>query len=161
RSLYVDSSDYIWAGLYGDGLVRIHPQTGRIKRFDRELRNGNVLSITGRGNKVWVATLGGSSLIEFAGESYKVTNFGSADGLSSDFIYQVFVDSRGRTWFATDGRGVSVLDERGFHQYQDGLPSQVVYGVAEDSNGDIWANVQDQGLFLFQGGQFVSVPEVK
>lgn len=160
-SLYTDAQGYIWAGLYGDGLLRINPANDQLKHFERELRNGNILGITGAGNRVWVATLGGTSSITYNGNSYVVNNYSSADGLSSDFIYQVFVDSQNRTWFATDGKGVSMLDENGFHHYQDGLPSKVVYSLAEDIHKNIWVTSQDNGVFRFDGSKFVGEPEMR
>jgi ligand-binding sensor domain-containing protein len=160
-SLYADDQDVIWAGLYGNGLLRIHPETGQIKHFNKELRNGNILGITGKGNVLWLATLGGSTSIHYDGDKYLFRNYGSTDGLSSDFIYQVFVDSRERTWFATDGKGVTMLDDDGFHHYERGLGSKVVYSFAEDTNEDIWVTAQDNGVYRFEGAEFVAVPEMK
>lgn len=160
-SLYADDHGYVWAGLYGSGLLRIDPESNRIRHFQEELRNGNILSITGKDNRIWIATLGGSTLIEFTNGQYVVKNFASEDGLSSDFIYQVFVDRKDRVWFATDGRGVSMLDERGFHHIEEGLPSRVVYSVTEDVNGDIYAVSQDNGVLKFDGVKFVAVPEMR
>lgn len=160
-SLYVDPTGFIWAGLYGNGLLRISPVTGQIKHFNKELRNGNILSITGKGNTVWLATLGGSTSIIFSEGGYTIRNYGSSDGLSSDFIYQVFIDSQDRTWFATDGKGVSMLDEKGFHHFDEGLASTVVYGFAEDANKNIWVSSQDNGVYLFDGNKFVVAPDIK
>ena len=160
-SLYADDEDFVWAGLYGDGLLRIHPQTGAIRHFNKELRNGNILGITGKDNMIWVATLGGSTSIQYDGDEYIFKNYSSADGLSSDFIYQVFIDSRNRTWFATDGKGVTMLDQHGFHHYTQGLASKVIYSFAEDINHDIWATAQDNGVYRFDGTAFVTVAEVK
>lgn len=160
-SLYADPYGYVWAGLYGNGLLRIHPSGNEIKHFQKELRNGNILGITGRADRVWVATLGGSSSIRFSGDRYEIANYSSADGLSSDFIYQVFMDSKGRTWFATDGKGVSMLDQAGFHQYNEGLSSKVVYSLTEDKDKNIWISSQDSGVSRFDGSKFVNVPGVR
>ncbi len=149
-SLYTDRHGFVWAGLYGEGVVRIDPVTRQMKRLSRELRNGNVLNITGDDNYVWLATLGGVSRISNDGSGgFTVQNFGSHNGLSSDFIYQVFLDSKGRAWFATDGDGVDMFDGKTFHNYRKGLPSTVVYSLAEDAQGKIWANVQGNGVFAF------------
>ena len=157
-SLYTDERGHIWAGLYGSGLLCIDPESDHIRHFQRELRNGNILSITGRGNEIWLATLGGSTVIETNGREYSVKNYGSADGLSSDFIYQVFIDSRNRKWFATDGKGVSMLDAHGFHHIEEGLPSRVVYSFAEDVNGDIYVSSQNNGVLKYDGTRFTAVP---
>jgi streptogramin lyase len=153
-SLYVDERGSIWAGLYGEGVIRIDPTTGETRYLNKELRNGNVLGITGKGSNVWLATLGGAARILVTGDKLDVKNFGSQDGLSSDYIYQVFIDSRDRAWFATDGRGVDMLDEQGFHHYQEGLRSKVVYGLAEDRDHQVWVNVQGDGLYKLSGDKF-------
>jgi ligand-binding sensor domain-containing protein len=154
-SLFVDEAGYVWAGLYGEGLLRIDPRSGKIQHFNKELRNGNVLSITGKGNVIWLATLGGAEKISSASGKFTFENFNSQKGLSSDFIYQVFIDSKNHVWFATDGKGADRLDETGLHAMK-GLSGKVVYGFAEDQSGTLWANVQNEGIFSFNGNEFSS-----
>lgn len=157
-SLYVDETGYVWAGLFGQGVLRINPRNSAVRLISQELRNGNILNITGKGNVVWLATLGGGTKITLDGEILDFKNYSSADGLASDYIYQVFIDSKDRVWFATDGKGIDMLDEHGFHHYQDGLPSRVVYGFAEDAQGMIWANVQANGIYYLEDNTFKSLP---
>jgi ligand-binding sensor domain-containing protein len=147
-SLYADSQGYIWAGLYGEGVLRIDSKTLKPKLLNPELRNGNVLNVTGKGNVVWLATLGGASRITITGEDLAIENFGRGEGLSSDFIYQIFIDSKDRVWFSTDGKGVDMLDKKTFTHFEEGLPSKIVYGITEDSKGRIWANIQGNGLYV-------------
>lgn len=153
-SLYTDSKGYVWAGLYGEGVLRIHPKTGKIKYLNRELRNGNILSIAGDANTVWLGTLGGSTKISITdNEELIVTNYSSDDGLVSDFIYQVFLENN-RVWFATDGKGVAMMNRDGFHHYDQELPNAVIYGMAQDANRHLWVNVQGHGLYIFDGRKF-------
>lgn len=159
-SLYVDEEGFIWTGLYGEGVLRIDARSKKIVHLNRELRNGNVLHITGKGNTVWLATLGGGERIILSGDKFLITNYNSSNGLSSDFIYQVFIDSKNRVWFATDGKGVDMLDEDGFHHYEDGLPSKVVYGFAEDGKNQLWANVLFNGAYKFDGSRFSPLDSV-
>ena len=154
-SLYIDPAQYIWAGLYGDGVVRINPVTGKTQHIKKELKDGNVLNITGKGNVVWLATLGGSTDITILGEQLNIKNYSSENGLISDYIYQCFIDSKDRVWFATDGKGVDMKDGANFYHYTDGLNSKVIYGFAEDGNHHLWANVQGDGLYMFDGAKFV------
>jgi ligand-binding sensor domain-containing protein len=152
-SMYSEG-DHLWAGLYGEGVLLINTVTGKLRLLSRELRNGNVLSITGKNDKIWLATLGGAEEVSMNDDKMSFTNYSTDNGLSSDFIYQVFLDSKNRVWFATDGKGVDMRDAEGFHHYQEGMESQVVYGFAEDSNNDIWINVQGSGLYKFADGRF-------
>jgi ligand-binding sensor domain-containing protein len=154
-SLHIDRQGFVWAGLYGEGVLRIDPATNRVRLVSKELRNGNVLSISaGEGNTVWLATLGGAEKIDIDGDALNVTHFSSENGLSSDFVYQVFVDSEKRVWFATDGKGVDVLDSQGIRHLDTGLASKVVYGFGEDASGRIWINTQDAGIHYFDGTTF-------
>ncbi|MGC4023486.1 MAG: two-component regulator propeller domain-containing protein [Cyclobacteriaceae bacterium] len=152
-SLFTDPDGFIWAGLYGEGVLRIDPKSGSVKSFGKELRNGNVLNISGNGNDIWLATLGGATLIK-RNENFSVKNFTTSNGLSTDYIYQVFIDSKKRVWFATDRNGVDMLDENGFHHFKENLDAKVIFGFAEDAQHRIWANVQSAGLFLFDEKQF-------
>jgi ligand-binding sensor domain-containing protein len=154
-SLYVDDEGFLWAGLYGEGVLRIDPTNNKTRLLSKELRNGNVLHISGKGKTVWLATLGGAEKIDVTGDKLLVTHYSEENGLSSDFIYQVHVDTDGRAWFATDGKGVDMLDAKGIHHLDSGLISKVVYGFAEDANGTIWANTQDAGIFYFDGEKFI------
>jgi ligand-binding sensor domain-containing protein len=148
-SLYVDHEDFVWAGLYGEGVLRIDTKSNKVKHFRTELRNGNVLNITGKGNVVWLATLGGGEKVTITGDTFKFENFSVHNGLSSDFIYQIFIDSKDRVWFATDGKGVDRLENEKVYHVVDGLTSKVVYGFAEDGKKRVWANVQDEGLHVY------------
>ena len=153
-SLFTDSLGYVWAGTYGDGVLRINPSTRKIQHLRKELRNGNVLSIAGRGNEIWLATLGGASRVKISSDKLQVENYGRDEGLISEYIYQVFLDSRKRVWFATDGRGVGMMDNSGFHHFEKGLTAKVVYGFAEDDKKQIWVNVQAEGLFRLDNDTF-------
>ena len=153
-SLYADDEGFVWAGSYGQGLLRINTQTKSVKHFSKELRNGNILSITGKDRTVWVATLGGATKIEWQNQDFKIQNIGSPEGLSTDYIYQVFVDSEQRVWLATDGKGVNMMDNSGIHHFSDTINLKVVYGFAEDGKNQIWASVQGAGLYFFDGIKF-------
>ena len=153
-SLFTDRQGFVWAGFYGQGAVRIDPDHGQITRFDKQLANGSILSISGSENKVWLSTLSGATMIDLA-NGLKVTNFDRSKGLDCDYVYQVFVDSKERTWFASDREGVAMLDNSGFHKMLGSLSAKAVYGFAEDASGTIWANVQDDGLYKYDGQQFV------
>jgi ligand-binding sensor domain-containing protein len=152
-SLHTDAKGYVWAGLYGEGVLKIDPETGRIKQLSGELRNGNILNITSDENTVWLSTLGGSCKIALTDVEPHISNYSSDQGLVSDFIYQTFLDGN-KVWFATDGKGLAMMDQNGFHHYKDGLPGAVVYGVVRDGKGQIWANVQGNGLYTFDGQTF-------
>ncbi len=159
-SMFTDSQGFIWCGFYGQGAVRLNPVTGAVTVFDQQLINGNVLSISGAGNKVWLSTLSGATMIDI-GNKLSVTNYDRSKGLECDYVYQVFVDSKQRTWFASDREGVAMLDQDGFHKMLGSVNAKAVYGFVEDATGAIWANVQDDGLYKFDGQQFQAGPVLR
>ncbi len=153
--MYTDSQGFVWAGFYGEGVIRINPGSGSIKYFNKELRNGSVLNITGKNGKVWLATLGGATEIDIE-KNFLIKNYSHSEGLSTDYIYQIFVDSKDRVWFATDRNGIDMWDAEGFHHYKENMTAKVIYGFAEDGQHKIWANVQGSGLFVFDEKKFQS-----
>jgi ligand-binding sensor domain-containing protein len=153
-SMYADPFGNIWAGLYGEGVLLIDTKTNKASLFFSELRNGNVLNISGSGDQVWIATLEGATRFLYSKGKWELKNYSRANGLASDYIYQVFIDSQGRVWFATDRQGINMLDVKGFYHYKEGLESKAILGFAEDAEHQIWANVQGEGLYKWKGNQF-------
>ena len=83
-----------------------------------------------------------------------------SDGLPSNEVYDVFQDSRGFLWFATDA-GASCYDGYQFVNYtsRDGLPDNVVFGFFEDHCGRIWFRTYN-GLLSYYNGSGIVAPEV-
>ena len=160
-SLYEDDHGYIWAGTFGSGLFCIDPKSERIKLFGESegLSNGNILSLTGKGNQMWLATLGGAYYCNVTGDPFasgsKITfvNYGDQHFSGNNYIYSVFIDSRNRIWFGTDGKGISVLENGRFTNFdkEQGLKSNIVYSITEDSDGQIWFSTANAGVYVMTG----------
>ncbi len=175
-SLYEDAHGILWIGTFGDGVFCFDPTRNRLRQINERdgLTNGSVLSIQGTHQKVWLATLGGVTEIHVPGsifdqEPLSYRNYIQADGLGTNFIYFVFVDSRGRAWFATDGEGLSALTGNTIEQFnhiqffddRDSLRNvelQTVYSITEDRLGNIWFATVREGVFKYDGESFVRVP---
>jgi ligand-binding sensor domain-containing protein len=172
-SLFEDRFDQLWIGTFEKGVFCFNPKTGKTRQFTERdgLSNDNVLSIDGVNGHIWLATLGGVTEIEnqaniLTAPKPVMRNFKQADGLGTNFIYKVFIDSKGRTWFGTDGQGISVLDKGVIKNYTSALPStepghenedhqlKAVYSITEDQQGHIWLSTAKQGIFEFDGEKF-------
>jgi signal transduction histidine kinase/ligand-binding sensor domain-containing protein len=72
-------------------------------------------------------------------EQPPVRAYTTADGLASDTVSQVMVDSRGFLWFRTN-EGVSRFDGYAFANYttRDGLPDRRVSDLCEARDGTVW-----------------------
>jgi ligand-binding sensor domain-containing protein len=164
-SLYVDMHDILWVGTIGAGIIRLDTRSGRWSPLKGNpiLVNSHVLSITGKGKEVWISGLNGVAHYSLNGQEQvddypSYVNLNKDSGIGSDYVYQVFIDSKDRVWFATDGAGVSWKDATGFHHFGSDAKSsnRVVYSVTEDHEGTIWCNVLGEGLYRFDGQTFRS-----
>lgn len=160
-SIHEDEYGYMWFGTFDKGLIRYDQKKNKYLFFNIKngLLNDNVLSMASKDGELWLATLGGISKIKYTAAfntAYSIENFDKQDGIGSNFIYHVFIDSKNRVWFATDGKGVSVLENNKFKNYstKEGLSSKTIYSITEDSNGLIWLNTAKEGLIYFNGKGF-------
>jgi ligand-binding sensor domain-containing protein len=158
-SLYQDCHGRIWAGTFDNGVVIFNPVTHEIKNLKEidGIINANVLSISGFDCEVWLATLGGVSKIDISKPSqFKIENYDRARGLANNYIYSVFIDSKHREWFATDGQGIIMLENGTFTNYstKEGLKSDVIYSITEDRKGNIWFSTSTAGIYRFDGKEF-------
>ena len=157
-SMYEDHTGDIWLGTFGEGIYIVDKETRSIRHITEAdgLVNNNVLSITGSGNEVWMATLGGATRCTIKNNALTFSNYTSRNGLSSNYIYRIFIDSKKRVWFATDGKGMTVLEKDAFKTYstRDGLKSNTIYSVTEDVSGNIWFSTSNAGIYKFDGKAF-------
>ncbi len=172
-SLYQDKFENIWVGTFDKGVFCLDPVSGQMKQFTESqgLTSNSVLSIDGIGNYIWLATLGGVTEIEngvnlIFEASPTIHRLDKEDGLSTNFIYKVFVDSKKRTWFGTDGQGISLLQNGkiyNFRAYKTTDPAtgkqvekelKAVYSLTEDARGHIWLSTATEGIFEFDGQAF-------
>jgi len=163
-SLFEDSRGNVWSGTFGSGLFCIQQDGKRIKLFHETdgLTNENILSITGRGNQMWLATLGGAFKCDISGDPFdngsevSFTNYGDQHFPGNNYIYSVFIDSHNRVWFGTDGKGISMLEKGRFVIFDkaQGLKSDIIYSITEDSDGDIWFSTANAGVYRYNGKKF-------
>lgn len=169
-SLHLDGFGRVWVGTFGKGVICYDPNTNKMRHFTEQsgLANDNVLSIAGVNGQVWLATLGGvSEIVNTAslldGQQPVFKNYQKKDGLSTDYIYKVLIDSKKRPWFATDGQGISMLENGKVTNYstlnkqskttgEEGL--KAVYSLTEDHEGNLWLSTASDGIFKFDGKDF-------
>ncbi len=163
-ALYEDKYENVWIGTMGNGVFLLDGETGVFRKLVENslLPNASVLSINGKDNIVWIASLEGAIKATLTArnknisESLQLERFTSVQGIGTNYIYSIYVDSKNRTWFATDGRGVAVYDNGKITNYtqKNGLRSEVVYQITEDTKGNIWFTTFNGGLVRFDGKAF-------
>ncbi|MBK7964597.1 MAG: histidine kinase [Bacteroidetes bacterium] len=162
-SLYEDEFSNIWIGTFDDALYRLSPITEKVKRITTKdgLLNANVISIAGRNNTFWLATLEGvvkcnisDSILPQTESNYSFSNKQDFNLPSNGFVYKIYVDSKGRVWFGTDGKGILMYDGIQFTKYPNVINGKVIYSITEDLYGNIWFSTQHQGLIRYDGKSF-------
>ena len=86
-----------------------------------------------------------------SGQEFRYQNFNELNGLPSSETYEVFQDSKGFIWFATD-RGVTRYDGGEFRNFtiRDGLRDNTVFGFYEDYQKRIWFRSYSGALSYYQ-----------
>jgi len=163
-TLYEDRFDNIWIGTMGNGVFLLDNKTGNYRKITENpaLSKASVLSITGKKNHVWVASLEGAVKCTLTDQNVNINapiaidEFNDISGIGTNYIYSVFIDSKDRTWFATDGKGIAMYDGVQIRNYdrRNGLKSEVVYQVREDAKGNIWFSTYNAGVVKFDGKTF-------
>lgn len=158
-SLYEDPYKNIWIGTMGKGVFVLNPDNGRYRNIkeDSLLFNGSILSITGSGNDIWIASLAGATKCSLTdnnaaiNSTYHFINYNEVSGIGTNYIYTIFIDSKNRVWFGTDGKGITVYENGVFKIYNktNGLADEVVYSITEDSKGNIWCSSSSTGLYKY------------
>ncbi|MCK4763638.1 MAG: helix-turn-helix domain-containing protein [Candidatus Aminicenantes bacterium] len=155
-SLYEDREKILWIGTYGAGLYFYREENFYQISAGRMLANNFVISITeDKSGDIWVGTNDGLTRISkgagtiedlFAEKNYK--SYSRSDGLSSDMIYDVYVDAGNVLWIGTNGGGLNRFEKGKFTVYNSavGLFSDVVYRVLEDDSGGLWMS-GNKGIF--------------
>ena len=165
-SIAEDPFENIWIGTFGQGVYCWNPISKQLKRITEEdgLTNGSILSMAATEDRMWLATLGGvtgvglqKNILENPDPIF--LNFNQEDGLGTNYIYKVFIDSKGRTWFGTDKKGISVLENGIIKNYTqaDGINLRDVYSITEDRRGHIWLSTAEEGIFEFDGNKFTQL----
>jgi len=104
-------------------------------------------------------------LMVFDPESGKVIRvYTEADGLPSDHIWKIYVDSRERIWLLTLRGGVSLfhLGLESFRNFSPGNTGSPMCALdmitmAEDPEGNLWFATDDNGICLLNGETLASV----
>ncbi|OFY86988.1 MAG: hypothetical protein A3F72_02180 [Bacteroidetes bacterium RIFCSPLOWO2_12_FULL_35_15] len=93
-------------------------------------------------------------------QQYNFKNFSTKNGLANSTVNNIFQDSKGYMWFATQGGGVSKFNGKTFKNYSkdDGLIANEVTCVEEDKHGNIWI-ATSAGISKFDGLNFINFSE--
>ena len=165
NGIYKDNDKVLWVGTNKNGLnIITEDEIKHLNPKNSNLISYSIQDITGIDNYVCVGTDRGLSIIEkyaVSNYTYNITNYTDKEGLPSNRIRSLFVDSKGYLWVGTN-KGLAILDIKS-GQVLDityildkmGVDDKNVGAVYEDSNGNYYI-----GCFL-HGGLIKINPDTK
>ena len=68
---------------------------------EKGLSNDNIIHISESSDGIWLSTLGGGVTRFKANNMEESRTYTTSDGLTSEYVYSTFTDSKNRTWIST------------------------------------------------------------
>ena len=143
-SIAEDKEKNIWIGTLGNGLQSLNPQTGKFTSFPNQLTSNYISSICfGQDEKLYIGTAFGLAIYDKRTNQFTnlTGNKAETEEFTNQNVNQVYVDSRGLIWIATQ-RGVNILDPKKDKLEilikDDGLVDNIACSIVEDSNKNMW-----------------------
>jgi ligand-binding sensor domain-containing protein/signal transduction histidine kinase len=157
RAIAQTHDGYIWIGT-DDGVARFDGVKFVSFSLPEGLHSGPVHTLLGDSrDALWIG--GGSGLICW--RENRATTFTMKDGLPSDAITALAEDQGGRLWVGTEG-GLAVWENNHpvLPAVADKFKGKVVTALFKDRQGNMWIGVAGTGVFEYQAGQFIQLPDV-
>ena len=164
-SLYQDEFDNIWVGTMGKGVFVLNPESFDYRLIDDKgsFSDAGILSISGSQHSIYISSLQGSMVITLTPENknlhelYNIMDFDSKS-TGTNYIYNIFKDSKNRVWFATDGMGLTKFEQNRFTYYNNKqqIKDNRIYSITEDRKGNIWFSTAGAGIYKYDGKSFVN-----
>ncbi|WMJ74027.1 two-component regulator propeller domain-containing protein [Cytophagaceae bacterium ABcell3] len=116
----------------------------RIKGLSKD-KNGNI----------WIATEEGVFNYRSKDKSFK--HLTMEDGLAHNNVFYAYPDNLGYIWFATHGTGLSCFLNDSIINHPSPIDTRGIETncFARDKDGNLWIGTYGQGIFIFDGKEFV------
>jgi ligand-binding sensor domain-containing protein/signal transduction histidine kinase len=144
RCLWEDRDNGMWIGTRDGRLLLL--RDGVLTAFTNGLPGGMFTSVVQQSDgTVWIGSYGGGlgRLKNGIG-----TTFGRAQGLRSDLIRALCLDSQTNLWIGTEGGGLSCLEDGAIQSFgaQQGMGDDTILQILESDDGDLWLGTY-HGIF--------------
>ena len=161
HGIYKDNEDLVWMGTNENGVNILGEKDIKYLHTENSSLPSNIIQdITGYKNNIFIGTDNGLSVLVKNGENYTITNYTENEGLPSNKIRSLFVDSKGCLWIGTN-KGLAILDSNNkiiditYVLDEIGVSDKFIRAVYEDSKGNYYI-----GCFL-EGGLIKINPNTK
>ncbi len=149
---YEDRKGNIWINYGNKGVSRYNGKSFTHFRSTQKsafLTVGNSAIAEDKNGNIWFKNFI-RGLTRYDGKTF--THYTTKEGLSSNIIRDIMIDSKNKIWLGTHGGGVSVFNGTGFTHIKkkDGLNNDIVSALLEDRKGNIWIGT-DSGFARYDG----------
>ncbi len=88
------------------------------------------------------------------------TNYSMEHGLAGSTVYDMLQDSKGYIWMGTNN-GLSRFNGISFKNYEikNGAVDNTISCLAMDKQGNIWCGTAQEGVFIFDGKNFLDISD--
>jgi len=161
-SLHIDRYNTLWAGTLGGGIYYKKGAGSFIKADLKEMEREHILSIASDTAGIWVSGLNGVKRMSYPdnkGRTHILHEYNKASGLGSDYVYQLYADSKGTMWLATDGGGIRAYKDGKYLAWPafSKADNNVAYSICEDATHKIWAGLLNKDLYRLDNGRWINV----
>ena len=154
--IYKDDDNLLWLGTSEQGINIINEKEVKYLHTENSnLLSNTIIDITGYKNKVFIGTNNSLSVLIKDNENYTITNYTEKEGLPSNKITYLFVDSKGALFIGTRN-GLAILDSNNkliditYILDDIGISDKFIGAIYEDSKENYYI-----GCFL--GGGLIKI----
>ncbi len=158
RAVLASKDGSVWGGTAREGLVRFKDGIWSQLGLKQGLSTLNMYSLEPTVDGIWAGTQDAGAIHVANGGKVKVLRV--ADGLYSEWVQCIKVDSDGSVWIGT-ARGLNLYARGVIEPSPPGLPEGApIYAVLRDRVGRLWAG-SETGLYYFENGAFQRFTDAK
>ena len=150
--------NFLWVGTFSKGLNRIDLRTGRVKNYQKGMREDDLSSndifsvCRSRSGTLWIGTTYGLHTYDRESDRFK-----RVEKLTGIFIYDMLEDDAGNLWIATYANGIYCFNPANniwkhfVHEENNpySLSTDRVLSVFQDTANRLWFTTQGGGFCMY------------
>jgi len=153
ESSFVDNEGNIWLGVDRQGLLLVGDNEKVSQKLPTMLAGDVIVDVAqARDGTMWFATFQ-NGLSRWDGEQWR--HFYVDDGLISDSVRALKIDTQGRLWVGT-AKGISVFENGSWQDFTEGqdFADSEITDIAEGADGSMWFATWGDGVAQWSHGEW-------
>lgn len=152
-SFFLQNDSTLWIGTMGAGLLKYHTKFHTFEQImlNTDISSTGILSISGNKTELFVSTLNGAWYTNtYSNKSLQFSSIEEKYKIKKSYVYQIKMDSKGRVWLATEGKGILLLYNEKLHSFNPNyiIKAKSFYSIEEDNQGNIYFGSDKEGLYI-------------